>query len=227
MSKNSKKIIALIIFTVLALLIAKKTGFISFITDISSMQSYFQSLGIVAYSVYILIYIVVALFMFPASVTTIVAGIVFGPVVGGLLALVGSTIGATCAFIVAKYIARDFIVEKFENNPIFDKIEKGVLENGTNFLILTRLVPIFPYNVQNYAYGLTNMSVLKFTIVSFICMAPGAFIYAFMAGEIATNGVSIKLLIEFAIAGTILFFVSLIPKYYAKKKGINLENQEN
>ncbi len=223
--KKYKKLISLIIIVLVAMIIAKETGFLSFITDISKMQSYFQGLGMTAYILYILIYIVVALFMLPASVTTIVGGIVFGPIIGGLLALIGSTIGATCSFIVAKYIARDFIVTKFKDNPIFDKIESGVKENGTNFLILTRLVPIFPYNLQNYAYGLTNMGVLKFMVVSLICMAPGAFIYAFMAGEIATNGVFLTLLVEFAIAGTILFFVSLIPKYYAKKNGININKE--
>jgi uncharacterized membrane protein YdjX (TVP38/TMEM64 family) len=143
-------------------------------------------------------------------------------VLGGILALVGATIGASAAFIVAKYIARDAIVNKFQDNAIFKKIEVGVKENGVSFLILTRLVPLFPYNVQNYAYGITSINLPTFAGVSFITMAPGAFIYAYMAGEIVAHGFSIKLLVQFAIAGVILFLVSLIPKYIAKKKGINL-----
>ncbi len=218
-----KKIIAVVLVAIIFLVVAKYTGFLSFVTNVEAMQSYFHGLGIVGYITYILIYIVVAVFMLPASVTTIVAGIVFGPILGAILALVGATIGATISFIISKYIARDFICRKFEGNPIFEKVEKGVKENGTSFLILTRLVPIFPYNVQNYAYGITSMNVATYTIVTFICMAPGAFIYAFMAGEIVTNGVSLKLLVQFAVAGFVLFLVSLVPKYLAKKKGINLE----
>ncbi len=222
--KGLIKILALIAIVAVVLVIAKVTGFLAFVTDIDAMQSYFAELGFIGYGIYILIYIVIAVFMLPASVITIVAGIVFGPVLGGSLALVGATIGASVAFLIAKYIARDTIVNKFEGNAIFNKIENGVKENGTSFLILTRLVPVFPYNVQNYAYGVTNMNIVTFTVVSLICMAPGAFIYAFMAGEIVTNGVSVKLMIQFAVAGLILFVVSLIPKYIAKKKGINLND---
>lgn len=222
--KDIKKIAIVILVIIAVLIIAKVTGLLGFMSNVSAMQSYFQSLGFIGYGIYILLYIGVAVFMLPASVMTIVAGIVFGPLLGGLLSLLGATIGATIAFIIAKYFARGLIVEKFKGNKFFDKVEKGVKENGTSFLILTRLVPIFPYNIQNYAYGITSINVVIFFFVSLICMAPGAFIYAFMAGEIVTNGVSVKLLVEFTIAGVILFIVSLVPKYLANKKGINLDN---
>ena len=199
------------------------TGFIDFITDVEGMQNYFKDLGFVGYLIYILLYIVVAVCMLPASAIAIVAGVTFGPILGGILSVIGGTLGAAVAFIVAKYIARDAIKNKFANNVIFQKIEKGCAENGVNFLILTRLVPVFPYNVQNYAYGVTNMNVVTFTLVSLITMAPGGFIYAYMAGEIVTNGVSVDLLIKFALAGIILFLISLIPKFIAKKKGIKMD----
>ncbi len=227
--KNKKKGInwLVVIIAVLAIagliFAAYQFGFIDFITNIDALQAYFEELGFVGYAIYILLYIVIAVCMFPASVFAIVAGITFGPLMGGILSLLGATIGATVAFLIAKYIARGFIVSKFEGNVIFKKIEDGVRENGTSFLILTRLVPAFPYNVQNYAYGITSMNVVTFAFVSLITMAPGAFIYAFMAGEIATNGFSITLLIQFAAAGVVLFLVSLIPKYIAKKKGIKMD----
>lgn len=223
-NKDIKKILLVVLAIVIVLILAKVTGLLSFMSNISAMQSYFQSLGFIGYGIYILLYIAVAVFMLPASVMTIVAGIVFGPILGGLLSLLGATIGATIAFIISKYFARNLIVEKFKGNTFFEKVEKGVKDNGTSFLILTRLVPIFPYNIQNYAYGITSINTITFFFVSLICMAPGAFIYAFMAGEIVSNGVSFKLLIEFTIAGIILFLVSLVPKYLAKKKGINLDS---
>ncbi len=219
-----KPVHIIVILGIIGLLfLAYKTGFISFLTDIDALQAWFSELGIIGYIIYILLYIVVAVCMLPASAFTIVAGITFGSVLGGILSLVGATIGATVAFIIAKYVARGFITSKFEGNPIFKKIEDGVSENGTSFLILTRLVPIFPFNVQNYAYGVTSMKVGTFAIVSLVTMAPGSFIYAFLAGEIATNGVSLKLLVQFAVAGVVLFLVSLIPKHIAKKKGIKLD----
>ncbi|MDW1501531.1 TVP38/TMEM64 family protein, partial [Vibrio sp. YT-19(2023)] len=103
------------------------------------------------------------------------------------------------------------------------KIDDGVAANGTSFLILTRLVPVFPFSLQNYAYGLTSLNLGTYALVSLLTMAPGAFIFAYMAGDIATNGVSAMLLVKFAVAGLVLFGMSLIPKYIAKKKGINIE----
>jgi uncharacterized membrane protein YdjX (TVP38/TMEM64 family) len=215
--------IALIVAVIaVVFFVAKHFGLTDRLQDIPAMQAWFQSLGFIGYAVFIVLYVFVAVFMLPGAAFTIIAGITFGSVLGGILALVGATIGASAAFIVAKYVARDTIVNKFQGNAIFKKIEEGVKENGVSFLILTRLVPLFPYNVQNYAYGITSINLLTFAVVSFITMAPGAFIYAYMAGEIVANGFSIKLLIQFAIAGVILFLVSLIPKYIAKKKGISL-----
>lgn len=216
------KIIAALSVLVIVFVIAKQLGLIDQLKNIQVLQEWFQGLGFVGYAAYILLYIAVAVFMFPALTITIVAGITFGSVLGGLLSLVGATLGAAVAFVIAKHVARDTIVNRFGANPIFKKIEQGVEQNGTSFLILTRLVPVFPYNLQNYAYGVTSMKLSTFTLVSLITMAPGAFIYAFMAGEIVSNGISAKLLVQFAIAGLILFVVSLIPKYISRKKGIKL-----
>ena len=215
------KIILILAVIAVVFFVAKHFGLTDRLRDARAMQEWFQGLGVVGYAVYIALYVFVAVFMLPASAFAIIAGITFGSVLGGILALVGATIGASVAFIVARYVARDTIVNKFHDNAIFKKIEEGVKENGVSFLILTRLVPLFPYNAQNYAYGLTSINLLTFTGVSFITMAPGAFIYAYMAGEIVAHGFSIKLLIQFAIAGVILFLVSLLPKYIAKKKGIS------
>lgn len=225
-SKNPKggliKIITTLALFAIVFVIANQLGLVDKLKNVKVLQEWFQGLGLKGYAAYILLYIAVAVFMFPASAITIAAGITFGSVIGGILALVGATIGAAVAFAIAKYVARDSIVNKFGVNPIFKKIEDGVRENGTSFLILTRLVPLFPYNIQNYAYGVTPMKLSTFVLISLITMAPGAFIYAFMAGEICTNGISMKLLVQFAAAGLILFGVSLIPKFISRKKGINL-----
>ncbi|RSK29069.1 TVP38/TMEM64 family protein [Bacillus sp. HMF5848] len=227
MAKQEKKGGALKLLAVVAAIavvffIAWKTGILNQLKDVEAMQAWFEGFGVLGYIIFILVFIAVAVFMLPASLLTIVAGITFGSVKGGLLALIGATLGAMAAFLIAKYVARKMIVEKFQDNAIFKKIDVGVEKNGVSFLILSRLVPVFPYNVQNYAYGVTSIPFMKYSLVSLVTMAPGAFIYAFMAGQIVTEGMSFKLLIQFALAGIILFLVSLIPKYIAKKKGINM-----
>jgi len=223
---NFAQIIIIVAAIAAVIIVAKRLGWTDKLRDIPAMQAWFQNLGIVGYAVFTLLYIAAAVFMLPAAPFTIIAGITFGSVLGAILSLVGATIGAAAAFIIARYVARDAIVNKFNGNAIFAKIEDGVKQNGVSFLILTRLVPIFPYNAQNYAYGITPINFFTFTGISFITMAPGAFIYAYMAGEIAANGFSLKLMIQFAVAGVILFLVSLVPKYIAKKKGINLKGDQ-
>lgn len=217
------RLLLALVVLVAAVLLANHFGLVEGLRDIEGLQQWFLDLGVVGFVVYLLLYIAVAVFMLPASAVTIVAGITFGSVLGGVLALVSATIGACVAFLLAKYVARDTIIAKFGQNPLFKRIEEGVEQNGASFLILTRLVPVFPYNIQNYAYGLTSMKLPTFALVSFITMAPGAFIYAYIAGEIVTQGVSVGLLLQFTLAGLVLFGVSLIPKYIAKKKGIQIK----
>ena len=201
---------------------AQQTGILELLTDVEGLQNWIAGFGPMGYLVYVLLYIFACIFMLPGSAFTIVAGIAFGPVTGALLALFAATLGATVAFIVARFLLRDVILNKFGSNPMFRKIDDGVSRNGTSFLILTRLVPVFPFSLQNYAYGLTGISLVTYSLVSLLTMAPGAFIFAYMAGDIATNGVSVMLLVKFAAAGLVLFGVSLIPKYIAKKKGIDM-----
>lgn len=225
--KNKKsdliKLIAVVLIIGLGFFIAWRTGLVEKIKDVEAMQEFFKSYGFLGYLIFILVFIGSCVFMLPGSMLTIIAGIAFGPLFGGVVSLIGATLGATAAFLVSKYVARGMIEDKIGKNEMFKKIDDGVEKNGTSFLILTRLVPVFPFSFQNYAYGLTKINLGTYFIVSFICMAPGAFIYAYMAGEIVTNGFSVSLLVKFAVAGILLFLVSLVPKYIAKKKGINMD----
>jgi len=226
------KIIIVVLVLAAVFLVAYFTGVIEYlnINNVVEVRDTIQEFGVPGYLIFIVVYVVAAVFMLPAFIFTVAAGAAFGPVMGGILALVAATVGAMIAFIVARYVARDSIVNRFGSSPLFKKIDDGLRDNGVSFLILTRLVPIFPYNVQNYIYGLTPINLMTFVIVSFITMAPGAFIYAYMAGEIVdqvTAGEGVQygsLFIQFIIAGVVLFLVSLIPKYIAKKKGIKLKD---
>lgn len=220
--KKIIKIVVIVGILAAAFFAVRASGLFELMKDYDKFKAFIEGYGALGYLIYVLIYIVIAVFSIPATIPTLVAGIVFGSVKGGILSLISATIGATAAFLISRYLARDLIVGKFGENPIFKKIEAGVEKNGKDFLILTRLVPIFPYNIQNYAYGVTNLNVVTFFVISLITMAPGAFIYAYMAGDIAENGFTTMLFIKLLIAGIILFGVSQIPKIFAKKKGIEI-----
>ncbi len=106
--------------------------------------------------------------MVPAFIVTITSGIVFGPFLGAFIAWIGAVLGSSLAFITSRYIARDLIVKLFQNKEAFKKIEEGVAKNGRDYVIFTRLVPAFPYNAQNYAYGVTNIKFKDYFLVSAI-----------------------------------------------------------
>ncbi len=221
-NKKLKIIITTIIIITVAIL-AYKLGLVNKLKDIKLMQQWFKSFGTIGYLIYIIIYILASVFMLPGSILTIVAGIVYGPILGSTLALIGATSGAVISFLIAKYFMKDTIMSMIGSNTLYERIDKGFKVNGSSFLILTRLVPVFPFNLQNYAYGLTSIKISTYIFWTFICMMPGAFIYAYMAGEIAVKGISMDILIKFTIAGILLFIISLIPKGMARKRGINIK----
>ena len=217
-----KKKIGILFAMVVVWVLLWYTGTIDKLGDFETFRAFIKELGIYGYLIFIGLYVISAVFSLPALVMTITAGVVFGPILGGFLSLLGATFGAIAAFFSARYFFRNFLLHKFGDSPIFIKIENGVEKNGIDFLILTRLLPIFPYNLQNYAYGLTSMKWLSFGLISFVTMAPGSFIYAYFAGEIAVNGVSQKMFLQLLIAGIILFLLSQVPKWFAKRKGIDI-----
>jgi len=219
--KLLKPVLILLIVALLGYAIVQ-SGLYDLLKDQDALEEFIASKGVFGYVVFVLLFIVASIINL-ATPFTIVAGIVFGPYLGSLLALIGATLGAVVCFLMSRYLFRNAIVNKFGDSSVFKKIDEGVEKNGKDFLILTRLVPAFPYTLQNYAYGVTNINLATYTIVSAITMAPGAFIFAYLAGDIKQNGVSVMLLLKFAAAGIILFGVAQIPKIIAKRKGIEIE----
>ncbi|MGL9747570.1 TVP38/TMEM64 family protein [Enterococcus sp. DIV0170] len=212
-----KKISLFIVIVLLVIFLAYQFGLIDLLTNISDLRAYLENLGWWGYVIFILLSVIVAVFLLPGQVLAIVGGLAYGGLIGGALTVIGASLGATLSFIIGKYVARGYIIQRFGNDPTFQKIEKGVRENGLSFLIFTRLVPIFPFAIQSYAYAMTPMSVKKFSLISFLTMIPASFIYAFMASEIVAKGVSMSLLLELTVAGVLLALLAYLPKKVSKK----------
>ena len=147
-----KKIIVFIAFILLGIFLAYKFGLVDFLTDISSLRAYLEALGWQGYVIFILLSVIVAVFLLPGQFLAIVGGLAYGGLLGGLLTIIGASLGASISFIIGKYIAREYILKRFGNDPTFQKIEKGVRENGISFLIFTRLVPVFPFAIQRNCF---------------------------------------------------------------------------
>lgn len=149
-----------------------------------------DDLGAIAPIAFMLIYIIATVAFLPGSVLTLGAGVLFGVIQGSIYVFFGATIGATLAFLVGRYLARGWISQKIEGNQKFKAIDKAVGKEGLKIVLLTRLSPIFPFNLLNYGLGVTGVS-LKDYVIGSVGMIPGTIMYVYigsLAGSIATIG---------------------------------------
>ena len=141
--------------------------------------------------IFIGIYIVACVLLIPGSILTLGAGFVFGVVKGTVIVSVAATLGATCAFLVGRYIARDWVSGKIDANPRFKAIDEAVAREGWKIVGLVRLSPLFPFNLLNYMFGLTKVSLRHYFFASWIGMLPGGVMYVYigsLAGDLAALG---------------------------------------
>lgn len=152
--------------------------------------AWIDSLGIVAPLVFIGLYIVVTVAFLPASIITLGAGVVFGVVKGSIFVFVGAMLGATTAFLVGRYVARGWISQKIANNERFQSIDEAIGREGRKIIFLIRLSPAFPFNLLNYALGLTKVSLVDY-VLGTTGIIPGTIMYVYLgslAGSLAMIG---------------------------------------
>ncbi|MFP6903756.1 MAG: TVP38/TMEM64 family protein [Verrucomicrobiota bacterium] len=185
--------------------------------NIGKLSEWIEGFGIWGPVVYVAVYIVAVIFFIPGLAITLIAG-VFGPVKGTILVSIASTIGASLAFLIARYAMRPMVEAWASKNPVFKKIDDGVDANGWRMVMLTRLVPLFPFNLQNYAYGLTKVNFLTYVLVSWIFMLPGTIAYVFASGSlIGGEGDMTKTLIYLGVAGIVFVGLSFLPGLLKRK----------
>lgn len=176
--------------------------------------------------IFIALYIVATVLFIPGSVLTLGAGAVFGVLWGSIHVSIASTAGATCAFLVGRYLARDAIARKLEGNDRFAAIDQAVAKEGWKIVGLTRLSPVFPFTLLNYAFGLTRVKLGHFVIASWIGMMPGTVMYVYLGSLAkAASGERTRTFGEWALYGVgllatlvVTLFVTRIAKKALAKK---------
>lgn len=149
-----------------------------------------DSLGSLGAIAFIVLYILATVAFLPGSILTLGAGVVFGVFFGSLYVFIGATLGAIAAFLVGRYLARDWVAQKIAGNQKFTAIDQAVGKEGFKIVLLTRLSPIFPFFLLNYAYGVTGVSLKDYAIAS-VGMIPGTIMFVYigsLAGNLATLG---------------------------------------
>jgi uncharacterized membrane protein YdjX (TVP38/TMEM64 family)/rhodanese-related sulfurtransferase len=156
--------------------------------DVAAVEAWLRDTGPVAPLVFMAVYAVATVFFFPGSVLTLAGGALFGPVLGTLYNLTGATLGATLAFLVSRYIASGWARRKAGRRVT--QLVNGVESEGWRFVAFTRLVPLFPFNLLNYALGLTRIRLGHYILATWVFMLPGAIAYTYLgyAGREAVAG---------------------------------------
>ncbi len=182
---------------------------------LGAVRDWIGTLGAWGPAVFVLIYVAATVAAVPGSVLTVGAGALFGSILGVVLVSVASTLGASLAFLVARYFARDAAARWFSSNEKFRRLDKLTEEHGAIIVALTRLTPIFPFNLLNYGFGLTRVPFSTYVSWSWLCMLPGTVLYVVgadalarglsqgrlpwgLVGAVAGAGVVLALLVRYA-----------------------------
>ena len=134
---------------------------------------------------FVVIYAAATVAALPGSVLTVMAGALFGTVLGVVLVSIGATAGASAAFLVSRYFARDAVARRLAANPRFQHLDELTRTHEALIVALTRLVPIFPFNLLNYGFGLTRVRFWPYVFWSWLCMLPGTVLYVSGADAVA------------------------------------------
>ncbi|MBF0274860.1 MAG: TVP38/TMEM64 family protein [Nitrospinae bacterium] len=183
---------------------------------LGNLQHWFKELGYWGPIAFILCYILATIFAIPGTPLTIVAGMVFGSVMGVIYVSIAATTGGAFAFIIARYVARESVTNLLKKNKKLGELDTLTKEHGAVIVAITRLLPIFPYNLLNFAFGLTGVSFWTYVWWSWLCMLPLTVLYivgADIIGKMITEGVVHKeLLIVFCAVLLFMIPVALYAK---------------
>lgn len=183
--------------------------------DGNTLRLLMEQAGAWAPLAFVAVYALATVLFLPGSVLTLAAGALFGPLAGALYSLAGATIGASAAFLVARHLAGNWAARRA--GPRLGELIEGVEGEGWRFVAFLRLMPLFPFNLVNYALGLTRTPLRAYVLASGVCMLPGAVAYAWLghAGREALAGGENAIragLVALALLAVVMFLPRLVRR---------------
>lgn len=206
---HRKKIAKFIVLAIIILCVIIGTIFLPVKDWLIKSLEWTQGLGIWGPVFVAAFYILACVLLLPGSILTLGAGFIFKVVRGSITVSIGSTLGACAAFLVGRTVARKWIAGKVAKNEKFAAIDEAVAQQGFKIVLLTRLSPIFPFNMLNYAFGLTKISFWKYALGSWIGMLPGTIMYVYFGAGLRSLADVAAGQVEKSTAGTIFFWFGL------------------
>jgi uncharacterized membrane protein YdjX (TVP38/TMEM64 family) len=178
------------------------------------LETFYKANGLTVMAVFVALFLVIGVFLLPgATLLSVFSGAVFGLPLGPLLVSLGSTLGAVLAFFVARYILKDWVEERFGGR--LHPVQEGLCENGINYILVLRLIPLFPFFLVNIAMGVSQISWKVFMAGTLLGKLPATWIYANAGSQLASLR-SLSDIISPGVIGalTLLGLLALTPVIY-------------
>jgi len=186
--------------------------------NLETLDAWLASLGPWAPVGYVVLYALATVAFVPGVVFALAGGALFGPLLGSLWNLTGATLGAILAFLIARYIAGDWVARRA--GGLLKRAIDGVDAEGWRFVAFVRLVPLFPFNLSNYALGLTRIPLRHYVIATLVCMSPGTVAYTWLghAGRGALSGETDAVRYGL-LALSLLAAIAVLPRLIGRLRG--------
>ena len=172
-----KSIIKILLFAMLLAAFILLSHYLNFGGLFAEFRVWVRGLGYWGPFIYILFYMLAVTALFPGSVLTIAAGAIFGSLLGIAVVSAASTLGAGLSFLISRYFARDIVERWARKQDKLKKLDELVRIHGESIVAVTRLIPLFPYTLLNYGFGLTKIPFKTYIFWSWLCMLPGTVLY--------------------------------------------------
>jgi uncharacterized membrane protein YdjX (TVP38/TMEM64 family) len=185
--------------------------------DLGRLEGAVESAGVLGPLVYMAIYAFATTLFVPGTLFGLAGGVLFGPVWGTIWNLLGATLGAALSFLIARYLAADWVARKADG--LVQRLIAGVEAEGWRFVAVTRLVPFVPFNLLNYALGLTRIRFDQYVLASLVCMAPGAAAYSWLgfAGKEVIAGEASAIRYALLALG-LLALLAFLPRFVRRMR---------
>lgn len=178
------------------------------------VQSFISKFGMAAPVVFMLLYVFLTVFFFPASVLTIIGGVLFGPVIGTLYTILAATLAATIAFKLARWFGRSFVASRVGSR--LKGIESKISGDGFWSMVVLRLL-FLPYIPLSYAAGLTSMRLIDFVLATFLTNIPGSLAFTYVGASLGDKNKAIVAILYIAL---VLCIPLLVNFWRGKKRGV-------
>jgi len=214
----------LFLLLLVAIIITVRYFHLSQYLENERLRQFVAGYGVWGPIIYLAVWTLAPPLFLPGLPITLAGGVLFGPFWGVVYTIFGATTGATLAFLVARYLARDWVAGKLQGTRLMTLDEK-VAREGWEIVAFTRIIPIFPFFLLNYAFGLTRITLVPYVLATFFGMLPVTIAYVYFSANVLDLFKG-KLSKELFIGVFLLALVSLIPFVYKKfkaRKGETLE----